>query len=574
MAGLATCALLLLSTPHGWSATYGGLDSSFNPGGGNNSGLDADVYALAVQPDGRVVLGGAFTKVGRTDRGRVARLMSDGSLDTSFNPGTGANGLVESLVLQPDGRVTLAGRFTQFNGVSRPYLARLETNGSLDTSFAPVANGLVVACALQADGRLLIVGAFTSVNNLPRRYVARLNPDGSVDPTFDPGAGPDQAVLALALPPSQGVFIGGAFNQVSGQPRARIARLRDDGTVDTGFDPGLGVSHWVQSLAMQPDGRVLVGGNFRTLSGVDRVYLGRVEASGTLDSSFDARIALGTGMVLSIRPQIDGRLLFGGEFYWVNDVSRRCVARVDAQGILDVEFDPGTGPVQSSGYPPFIRALAIQNDGKVLVGGSFTTFAGVRMNYVARLLGEVGGSVEFSASSFTVVEGQPTPGLELVRAGSLAGPVTVDIGVTGGTATAGLDFHPARISVRFEPGESAKPVPINILADGISEGEETVILTLGNVLGGAALGPCASTTLTIRDGTTVEPPRFTRLELLADQRLRLTLEAHPGVVYTLEFSSDLSGWEPVQTLESAGTSLAFEEPVPAGAHGYYRATVP
>src|SRR5262249_40113691 len=92
-------------------------------------GADSTVYALAVQPDGKLLLGGFFTQVNGTPRARIARLNADGSLDTSFDPGSGANNFVQALAVQPDGKVLLGGGFSQVNGTPRNTIARL--NGDL-----------------------------------------------------------------------------------------------------------------------------------------------------------------------------------------------------------------------------------------------------------------------------------------------------------------------------------------------------------------------------------------------------------------------------------------------------------
>ena len=133
--------------------------------------------------------------MGNTSRSGIARLNSDGSLDTSFNPGSGAfntifnqHGLVETLALQSDGRVVVVGRFQLFNGVARNYIARLNSDGSLDNVYAPALSDIAVTLALQPDGKILVGGEFLSVNGTPRNRIARLNADGSLDPTFNPGA--------------------------------------------------------------------------------------------------------------------------------------------------------------------------------------------------------------------------------------------------------------------------------------------------------------------------------------------------------------------------------------------------
>jgi uncharacterized delta-60 repeat protein len=209
--------------------------------------------------------------------------------------------------LQADGRPVLVGRFSTFDGVGRSYVARLNTNGSLDAAFAPRPNDLVVSLALQADQKAVIGGAFTAVNGVPRNYVARLNPDGSLDGSFDPGVGPDLHVHAIAIQSDGKIVIGGQFATVNGANRVHIARLNDDGSLDTSFDPGTGANSTVVTLTLQPDGRILAGGDFTNIVSTTRYYVARLMPNGALDASFTPDIALAFGGVLSLRNQIDGK---------------------------------------------------------------------------------------------------------------------------------------------------------------------------------------------------------------------------------------------------------------------------
>ncbi len=221
-------ALLLLLAP----LTSQAFDSGSGP-----SGL---VSAIAVQADGKIVIGGSFTGVNGHPRNRIARLNADGSVDQSFNPGGGADDFVETVAVQADGKIVIGGGFTGVNGHPRNRIARLNADGSVDQSFNPGsgANTFVFAVAVQADGNIVIGGFFTSVNGTPRNRIARLNADGSVDQSFNPGSGADDFVETVAIQADGKIVIGGVFLSVNGAPRNRIARLNADGSVDTSFDVG------------------------------------------------------------------------------------------------------------------------------------------------------------------------------------------------------------------------------------------------------------------------------------------------------------------------------------------------
>jgi len=183
-------------------ATAGDVDLSFNSGLGA-SGSAATVFAVAVQPDGKIVAGGAFSQVGNEARGNIARFNADGSLDTTFlSSGVGANGDVFSVVVQADGKILLFGDFTTVNGAARNRIARLNSDGTLDFSFLATGTGANLAvntAALQSDGKITIGGRFTTINGTTRNRMARLNSDGTLDNSFlATGSGINGEVLSLA----------------------------------------------------------------------------------------------------------------------------------------------------------------------------------------------------------------------------------------------------------------------------------------------------------------------------------------------------------------------------------------
>src|SRR5437870_2647293 len=133
---------------------------------GFDPGADRNVKALAVQPDGKIIVGGTFSTLGgggtgTTTRKHIGRLTPDGSVDTIFNPG--ANDIVDALAIQADGKILVGGAFTTLGGAGttvRNHIARLNSNGTPDTSFDPGADNNVLALAVQPDGKILLGGDF------------------------------------------------------------------------------------------------------------------------------------------------------------------------------------------------------------------------------------------------------------------------------------------------------------------------------------------------------------------------------------------------------------------------------
>jgi uncharacterized delta-60 repeat protein len=623
----------------------GTLDSGFNPGSG---GTFPYVDSLALQADGRILVGGFFTTLGGQTRNRIARLNADGTLDAGFNPG--ANGGVLSLALQADGKIVVGGFFTTLGGQSRNYIVRLNTDGTLDSGFNPGIDGQVYSLALQADGKIVVGGDFFTLGRQDRNYFGRLNNSGPATQslTFDGSTltwmrggtspevwrttfeyAPDGAswtnlgggiripggwqLNGLALPTNtafraRGCTVGGTDDSsgwfvetfigplvineqpasltnnagttatftvyavgsgplsyqwrkdgrnladggnmfgaattslslgnvrrgdaggysvfitnaagsvtsavatltvidpaINAQPASQLKNAGDsvilsvaaagtpllnyqwwkDGgllagatqssltltnlqTSNTGsyylvvsnewgsvtsavalvsvnlalpdsFNPGAYYS--VYSLALQADGKILVGGGITTLAGLSRTNIGRLNADGTLDASFNPGA---DGGVLALAVQADGKILVGGQFTTLGGQSRICIGRLNADGTLDTNFNPG------GGY--YVRSLAVQADGKTLVGGDFSTLGGQSRFAIGRLNADgtldtsfnagTGGRVKslavqadgkiLVAGEFRTLNGQSGSGM-----GRLNADGTLDVNFSPGTDDAG-----------------------------------------------------------------------------------------------------------------------------------------
>jgi uncharacterized delta-60 repeat protein len=372
-------------------AAAGDLDTTFNP----NPGITA-AWTVTTQSDGKVFVGCSFDLLSPTTHGRVCRLNIDGTLDTTFfnNTGSGTDGQVNAIAVQFDGKIIFGGAFSVANGVSHQRLARLNGDGTLDATFQPVVDGQVNAIVVQPNGRIVIGGRFDHVNNVFRLGVARLNYDGSLDTSFDnvgSGGCPSFfSVSALTLQPDEKIIAGGFFMMLNGVLCKNLARLYFNSFHDTAFDDNVNNldfrgSFNVFALALQPDGKIYVGGNFTTFNNTPRPGLARLNPNGTLDNTFAPAITASTGtpIVNAIAVQSNGKILIGGSFTQVNGVARNNLARLNADGTLDQTFlNSGAGP--NAG----IAAIVLQTDAKILIAGSFTQVSGVPRPGVARLLGD------------------------------------------------------------------------------------------------------------------------------------------------------------------------------------------
>ena len=374
---LCWSVLLLVLLCPSLSADPGAVDLSFDAGtaAGTNCCSVSGVTAMVLQPNGQVIVAGFF-KTNSASGNRVVRLNADGTVDGSFNIGSGADADIYAAARQSDGRILLAGIFNSFNGIPRGRICRLNPDGSVDVTFDPGAgpSGAIYAILQQPDGKVVVGGDFGGFNGLPYHEVALLNPDGSLDQDFMPGTGAGtQAVRALALQPDGKLLVGGQFTIFDAKPHGGLLRLNSDGTPDESFNTNPGANNVVTVIALQGD-KILIGGEFIRYDSVAVPYMARLNGDGSIDPVFqlaDGSSALGG--VSSLAFQADGKMILGGS---------KALARFYPDGALDTNFN---AQPNLSGV---VYAQAVQPDGKVLVGGEFVAFDGVTRYHVARLEGD------------------------------------------------------------------------------------------------------------------------------------------------------------------------------------------
>ncbi len=331
--------------------------------------LDGDLQAtIAVQADGKILIGGPFTTVAGVSRPHLARLHPDGSLDSSFNPAP--NDVVRSITVQPDGRILVTGLFTEIAGQERLRMVRLHEDGSVDDSFSAQASNRVDALYLLPNGQMLVGGEFTSINGSTHLRVARLEANGAVDETFN-GAVNSGLVYAIAVLPNQQIAVGGFFFSVGGQTWNRLARFNPDGTHDTSFNPN--PDGTVRSLVAQPDGGLLAGGVFDEIAGASHRHLARFHPDGSLDEDFNPSP---TNTVFTVLQQRNGGILISGQFNTVAGQTRNRLARLLPDGTLDPDFKPVLNEIAFK--------IAEQDDGMIIAGGRFTLIDGQPRLHCAR----------------------------------------------------------------------------------------------------------------------------------------------------------------------------------------------
>lgn len=265
----------------------GDVDMTFNVSTKGTNNFVTSIVPLAGSdasgntPSGDIIVGGLFTTFNDVTHQYIVRL------DHNGNPldGSGFNALsfdapVLSLALQQpytvdtEAQVLVAGQFSNVNNAKHNKLARINADGSVDATFNPTFDDRTTVVVSQPDGKILVGGDFENVNGVPAKHIVRLNSDGTVDQTFTAsvtgqpfGFVDPPAVYVIQLLNDGSMYLGGNFTTVNGVTRNYLALVDSTGALDPSFDPGKTIINAVQSLTVQPDGRLLVGENVSKKNG-------------------------------------------------------------------------------------------------------------------------------------------------------------------------------------------------------------------------------------------------------------------------------------------------------------------
>ncbi|MCB1127696.1 MAG: immunoglobulin domain-containing protein, partial [Verrucomicrobiae bacterium] len=342
-----------------------------------------EVLAFAAEPDGAVLVAGYFHAVAGLPYTNVVRFLPDNTVDPSFTPVPGSPYLpVNMLAVQPDRRILIGERF---------HFARYFPDGALDGSFAIDTERIVEGFGLQPDGRM-VVSAY-----LPRDVVRWL-PDGSVEPGFTPEC--DGVIWTLVLQPDGKIVVGGGFSTLAGSPRDNVGRLNPDGTLDEPFNPDVGnyPGSIVHTLALQPDGKILVGGMFGQVGGTSIRNLVRLFPDGSLDSEFKPQAGQSPWSLLL---QANGKILVGGVTQ-IDGHVRNGLSRLLPDGRVEIGFNPPSG---------YYNCLGVQKDGAILTWGTSTNATGEVCRQIGRLLNPDAAteSLEYIQNTLTWMRGGGGP---------------------------------------------------------------------------------------------------------------------------------------------------------------------
>ena len=383
----------------------GALDPGFA-----GAGADARIWALATLGDDRTLIAGDFQNFDGAARSRVARVQVNGANDASFTPGTGADARINSLHVLTDQRILIAGTFGTYNGTPRSDVAILSSNGALDPSFnATTPSSFFGYVARPHTAGFVVGGAGTDALNSLMRFDAA----GTRDATFQVSVGDvfQNLVSDIVVQPNNQIVLCGNFLGINGQPTgsATVARLNANGSLDTTFNVGSGANEWVFRIARLTDGKFLIAGFFTSFNGVPRAGLARLNENGSLDLNFAPESGANDAVYHAL-PLADGGILVGGAFSQFDGYDRFCLAQLNSAGT------PKLAPVRvlesSLALGPALKLnLAVEpgRDFRLLSSDTLGAWSPVVTNRTARRSYELTLPASFPKEFFQIEQGFASP---------------------------------------------------------------------------------------------------------------------------------------------------------------------
>ncbi len=382
--------------------TPGGVpDPTFNPGGtGFKTVLPGVIQSIETYADGKILLGGKFNLINGVTRYRLARLNADSTVDSTFQINTSSTGNYFSTIqdvylirLQADGKMIVSGFFDYFlGGAAKKNLVRLNSDGSIDATFdltfvihdwSQILIGGQNRFAIYSDGKLMV--GTSKVNDLPNvPGPTKLTEGGARDTSFNPTLNSSAQSLYyedVAIQPDGKIIASGSYAPSSGIFKSFVARFNTDGTLDSTFPYVEEPNRLKSRLALLPSGKILISKSAHPAGGSAKVQ--RLNSNGTSDTSFNTLLfSDSTAKLNALLVLPTGKIFVGGKFtVTVNGQPGKNLLKLDADG----NIEPTTYNVNQE-----VLCLAVDSEGRLLVGGSFTIIgangAGATRSYIARLV--------------------------------------------------------------------------------------------------------------------------------------------------------------------------------------------
>jgi uncharacterized delta-60 repeat protein len=350
-----------------------------------NGGFDAQPEDAKEDSSGKIVIGGVFTTYRGQSFNRIVRINNDGSIDNTFDIGTGFDSGVASIAIQPDGKILVGGVFDSYNGTPASDIVRLNNDGSLDNSFNSGTgfSETVWAVDLQSDNKILVGGSFTQYSGNSYNRAIRLNTDGSIDNSFTIGSGFNGVVYNFLELSDGKIMVVGAFTSYSGATHNRIVRLNNDGTIDNTFNSGTGFDGDTYSILEDDSGKMVIVGGFTEYNGITNRNIVRINSDGSFDNTFDSGSGFlrtsGLSYALSVF-ESSGKYYVVGDFNTYNGGIANGLIRLENDGSIDPTFNTGNGLVYESESDNLASLLSNE---VFVVYGQFSQYKGSEVNDIA-----------------------------------------------------------------------------------------------------------------------------------------------------------------------------------------------
>lgn len=373
----------------------GNVDPAFNAGGTGANGLVSAAMAL---PNGQWLIGGVLTRYNGVAVDRIARLNADGTLDNTFAASSaGANAQILSFSLDAQGRILVGGTFTRFGGQATVGVARLLPSGQVDPVFradASLVNPVCWAVTPDANGNLLVGGSLgPAPGGTANRGLVRLLPTGALDPAFATTTAAFQNAVRAVLPlPGGGFVVAGSSGNNGLGPVRRLTAAGVPGASITGLTSGA-----ARAVALTASGKILVAGsNLRPVGQTTYNKLVQLNADGTLDAGFTPALVT-SGNLAAVYVLPNGKIITGGYLTDLNSQPNTGLVRLTATGQNDASFaDPAFD------HRGGIQQLVLQSGDRPVITGYFRSFNGTAVSPISRLTPD--GALDRSFQIPTTIE--------------------------------------------------------------------------------------------------------------------------------------------------------------------------
>jgi hypothetical protein len=373
-----------------------GIDYTFVVGKGLIPSSNYSITSITEQSDGKYLFGGFFSGYNENVSYGIFRTSSNGVIDRTFVSGSGFSGstFLNMRVLQMsqlyDGNLLCVGYFTHYSGQNVNRIVKLNLDGSIDNSFNTGTgfNDAALTFVVQSNNKIVLIGNFTQYNGNPCNSICRINSDGSFDSTFNIGSGFGAIPSGIVMLDNDSMIIVGAFSTYNGNSYNKIIKLNSDGTVDgsfnvgSGFGGGVGTTT-VSRIMLSKTGDIFVSGRFTTYNGttISR-NIAKLDSNGNVDLTFSTNCGTGlpsSNFAVLIETQ-DGKILVTlSPTTTFNGVDYNGIFRMNSDGTIDTSFVSGTGVNDS------IDSVYIDETNRYILGGQFTNYKGTNYNGLIRL---------------------------------------------------------------------------------------------------------------------------------------------------------------------------------------------